>query len=124
MNPQKPSPDKPALEGPDYVTLVIEWDALADDIERGTTGASPRDMPTKDSDWVIDEASKDSFPASDPPAWGSSRAAADPPDAEFDDQDQLKAKRRRRMRTPVIVGVIGLFTLTGILAGIKWMRDR
>jgi hypothetical protein len=26
--------ENPALDGPDYVALVIEWDELADDLER------------------------------------------------------------------------------------------
>ena len=30
--------ESPALDGPDYVALVIEWDELADDLERQIRG--------------------------------------------------------------------------------------
>ena len=30
--------ENPALDGPDYVALVIEWDELADDLERQIRG--------------------------------------------------------------------------------------
>lgn len=38
--------EPPALDGPDYVALVIEWDELADDLERQVRGEPPVVTPT------------------------------------------------------------------------------
>jgi len=114
------------IEGPDYVTLIIEWDGL----ERGTTAASRAGMPTKDPDWMIDTAGKDSFPASDPPAWGSGHAAPsqDSIDAngesENHDGSAPLLKAVRRYRTPILLGVLGLVAVAGLVVGIRYARSR
>jgi hypothetical protein len=112
--------EHPGLDGPDYVTLVIEWDNLADDLQRGIDAARDDGMPN-DSDWKIDQAGLESFPASDPPAWGSSHAA---PSAETIAETTNKLKRPRSRKLPIVLGVLGLFSLTGFLAGRAWLRSR
>lgn len=140
MDKYRPPPldeESPGLDGPDYLTLVIEWDDLDGSIDgiegiaRPGTAAAPRagmSNPDQDPSWNrVDEAGMESFPASDPPAWGSAHAVADPgiPEDLSDEITSPFAPRRRTSRARrIVLGIVAIAALVAMVGGLRRLRRR
>lgn len=76
-------------------------------------------MPTQSPDWLVDTASADSFPASDPPAYGSSHAA--PSESTVCPPELLPQRRYRRW---IGAGALALGVTAVAVLGIRYARNR